>query len=112
MRHQTPANRYFCEPRCVVAVIAPWNFPLAIVTGMTSAALVTGNTVVLKPAPQTPVVAAKRVGAFQRAGLLLAMLADQAACIRDRSHQRTITEANARQSLTMAVEAARLAHVE
>lgn len=43
----------------VGAVIAPWNFPLAILCGMTAAAIVTGNTVVIKPAEQTPVVAAK-----------------------------------------------------
>ena len=40
-------------PRGVTAVIAPWNFPLAILTGMTAAALVTGNTVVMKPAEQS-----------------------------------------------------------
>ena len=39
-------------------MISPWNFPLAITTGMTLAALVTGNTVVLKPAEQSPVIAA------------------------------------------------------
>ena len=38
-------TRYFYEPRGVAVVIAPWNFPLAILTGMTAAALVTGNTV-------------------------------------------------------------------
>ena len=41
------------KPKGVAAIIAPWNFPLAILTGMSSAALVTGNTVILKPAPQT-----------------------------------------------------------
>ncbi len=45
------------QPRGVAAVIAPWNFPLAICTGMTTAALVTGNTVVVKPAEQTPGIA-------------------------------------------------------
>ncbi|MBA4029263.1 MAG: L-glutamate gamma-semialdehyde dehydrogenase [Planctomyces sp.] len=45
------------QPRGVAAVISPWNFPLAICTGMTAAALVTGNTVVLKPAEQTPATA-------------------------------------------------------
>ncbi len=45
------------QPRGVCAVISPWNFPLAILTGMTSAALVTGNTVVMKPAEQTPGIA-------------------------------------------------------
>jgi RHH-type proline utilization regulon transcriptional repressor/proline dehydrogenase/delta 1-pyrroline-5-carboxylate dehydrogenase len=45
------------QPRGVAAVISPWNFPLAIMVGMTAAALVTGNTVVLKPAEQTPGIA-------------------------------------------------------
>jgi RHH-type proline utilization regulon transcriptional repressor/proline dehydrogenase/delta 1-pyrroline-5-carboxylate dehydrogenase len=45
------------QPRGVAAVISPWNFPLAIMVGMTVAALVTGNTVVLKPAEQTPGIA-------------------------------------------------------
>lgn len=45
------------EPRGVAVVIAPWNFPLAILCGMTTAALVTGNTVVMKPAAQTLAIA-------------------------------------------------------
>lgn len=45
------------QPRGVAVVIAPWNFPLAICCGMTVAALVTGNTVVVKPAEQTPGIA-------------------------------------------------------
>jgi RHH-type transcriptional regulator, proline utilization regulon repressor / proline dehydrogenase / delta 1-pyrroline-5-carboxylate dehydrogenase len=52
-------NSYFYRPRGVAVVIAPWNFPLAILTGMTAAAMVSGNTVVMKPAEQSPVVAAK-----------------------------------------------------
>ena len=44
-------------PRGVAIVIAPWNFPLAILCGMTTAALVTGNTVVMKPAEQSSLVA-------------------------------------------------------
>jgi len=48
-------------PLGVGAVIPPWNFPLAIMAGMTTAALVTGNTVVLKPASTAPVIAAKFV---------------------------------------------------
>ena len=51
-------NVYFYEPRGVAAVIAPWNFPLAILTGMTAAALVTGNCTVIKPAEQSPVMGA------------------------------------------------------
>ena len=49
-------NLYLYQPRGVVAVISPWNFPLAIACGMTAAALVTGNTVVFKPAEQTSIV--------------------------------------------------------
>jgi RHH-type proline utilization regulon transcriptional repressor/proline dehydrogenase/delta 1-pyrroline-5-carboxylate dehydrogenase len=45
------------EPRGVAVIISPWNFPLAICTGMTAAALVTGNTAVVKPAEQTPGIA-------------------------------------------------------
>ena len=45
------------QPRGVCVVISPWNFPLAICCGMTVAALVTGNTVVVKPAEQTPRIA-------------------------------------------------------
>lgn len=52
-------NRFDYLPQGVAAVIAPWNFPLAILTGMTAAALVTGNAVIMKPAEQSPVVAAQ-----------------------------------------------------
>src|SRR5213076_24632 len=62
-------NVYFYEPRGVTVVLAPWNFPLAILTGMTTAALVTGNTVVMKPAEQSSVVAAKLMEVFQEVGL-------------------------------------------
>lgn len=51
-------NRFEYVPRGVTAVIAPWNFPLAILTGMTAAALATGNTVVMKPSEQSSVIAA------------------------------------------------------
>ena len=50
----------------LTAVIAPWNFPLAILTGMTVAPLVCGNTVIIKPAEQSPLIA------FELAKLLLA----------------------------------------
>ena len=50
-------DQLFYQPRGVCAVISPWNFPLAICIGMTAAALVTGNTVVVKPAEQTPGIA-------------------------------------------------------
>jgi RHH-type proline utilization regulon transcriptional repressor/proline dehydrogenase/delta 1-pyrroline-5-carboxylate dehydrogenase len=51
-------NQFEYVPRGVAAVIAPWNFPLAILTGMTVAALATGNTVVMKPSEQASIVAA------------------------------------------------------
>ncbi|MBD0315885.1 MAG: bifunctional proline dehydrogenase/L-glutamate gamma-semialdehyde dehydrogenase [Nitrospiraceae bacterium] len=49
-------NHRLYGPRGVAAVIAPWNFPLAIPTGMVAAALVTGNTVVFKPSERSPVL--------------------------------------------------------
>ncbi len=61
-------------PRGVVAVISPWNFPLAIPCGMTAAALVTGNTVVLKPAEQSPGVAARLIEALHAGGVPAAAL--------------------------------------
>ena len=57
------------EPRGVAAVIAPWNFPLAIPTGMTAAALAAGNAVVLKPAEQSPGCALALVEALHDAGV-------------------------------------------
>lgn len=62
-------NTLSYRARGVAVVIAPWNFPLAILTGMTAAALVTGNTVVMKPAEQSPVIAAKLMEIFQTVGL-------------------------------------------
>ena len=62
-------NEYFYEPRGVCIVIAPWNFPLAILCGMTTAALVTGNTVVMKPAEQSSIVGAKLMEVFLEVGL-------------------------------------------
>ena len=56
-------------PLGVGVVIPPWNFPLAICCGMTTAALVAGNTVVLKPASTSPVTAAKLVEILHEAGL-------------------------------------------
>ncbi|WP_040288599.1 L-glutamate gamma-semialdehyde dehydrogenase [Alicyclobacillus hesperidum] len=56
-------------PLGVGAIIPPWNFPLAIVTGMTVSAVVAGNTVLLKPASQTPVIAYKMVEALLEAGM-------------------------------------------
>ncbi|MDX9731707.1 MAG: proline dehydrogenase family protein [Bdellovibrionales bacterium] len=60
---------YHHKPRGVVAVIAPWNFPLAILCGMVAAAAVTGNTVVMKPAEQTPVIGSWLMRALREAGI-------------------------------------------
>jgi RHH-type proline utilization regulon transcriptional repressor/proline dehydrogenase/delta 1-pyrroline-5-carboxylate dehydrogenase len=68
-RHPGETNLYLYEPRGVAAVIAPWNFPLAILSGMTSAALVTGNCVVVKPAEQSPVFGAFLLRILREAGL-------------------------------------------
>jgi len=68
-RRRGEVNHYSRGPRGVVGVIAPWNFPLAILTGMTSAALATGNTVVMKPAEQTPMIAARLMEVFEAAGV-------------------------------------------
>jgi RHH-type proline utilization regulon transcriptional repressor/proline dehydrogenase/delta 1-pyrroline-5-carboxylate dehydrogenase len=57
------------EPRGVVAVIAPWNFPLAIPTGMAAAGLAAGNAVVLKPAEQSPASGLMLVEALRAAGV-------------------------------------------
>ncbi|MCS6885242.1 MAG: L-glutamate gamma-semialdehyde dehydrogenase [Acidobacteriota bacterium] len=54
-------NEMFYIPLGVGVIIPPWNFPLAIMVGMTTAAIVTGNTVVLKPSSESPVIAAKFV---------------------------------------------------
>jgi 1-pyrroline-5-carboxylate dehydrogenase len=62
-------NRYDYIPLGVGVIISPWNFPLAIMAGTTVAAIVSGNTVVLKPASATPVVAAKFVEVMEEAGL-------------------------------------------
>src|SRR5256714_5266596 len=56
-------------PRGVALVIAPWNFPLAILGGMVSAALVTGNTVIMKPAEQSAVIGAMLMEIFEEAGV-------------------------------------------
>ncbi len=68
---QVPGERNslrYC-PRGVCAVIAPWNFPLAIPTGMLSAALVTGNAAVLKPAEQAPACGAMVLAALRAGGV-------------------------------------------
>jgi RHH-type proline utilization regulon transcriptional repressor/proline dehydrogenase/delta 1-pyrroline-5-carboxylate dehydrogenase len=62
-------NDYFYEPKGVAAVIAPWNFPLAISCGMVSAAIVTGNCVVYKPSSLTPLIGHNLVEIFHEVGL-------------------------------------------
>jgi RHH-type proline utilization regulon transcriptional repressor/proline dehydrogenase/delta 1-pyrroline-5-carboxylate dehydrogenase len=64
---ETNALRY--RGRGVFACISPWNFPLAIFLGQVGAALVAGNTVVAKPAEQTPLVAALAVALLHEAGV-------------------------------------------
>jgi RHH-type proline utilization regulon transcriptional repressor/proline dehydrogenase/delta 1-pyrroline-5-carboxylate dehydrogenase len=56
-------------PRGVAFVIAPWNFPIAILCGMASAALVTGNTVIMKPSEQSIICAAMLMQVFEQAGV-------------------------------------------
>jgi RHH-type proline utilization regulon transcriptional repressor/proline dehydrogenase/delta 1-pyrroline-5-carboxylate dehydrogenase len=63
------ANALRYDALGIAVVIAPWNFPLAIPTGMTAAALVAGNAVLLKPAEQTPLVAWQLVRAFRESGM-------------------------------------------
>lgn len=62
-------NELHYIPLGVGVVIPPWNFPLAIMVGMTLASIVTGNTVVLKPSSDSPVIAAKFVELLEEAGL-------------------------------------------
>lgn len=56
-------------PRGVGIIIAPWNFPLAILTGMSAAAIVAGNAVLIKPSDQTPVIGARLMNLLMEAGL-------------------------------------------
>lgn len=62
-------NRYHYIPLGIGIVISPWNFPFAIMVGTTIAAVVTGNTVVLKPASTAPVIAYKFLEVLEQAGL-------------------------------------------
>ncbi len=62
-------NRFTYIPLGIGIIISPWNFAFAIMAGMTSAAVVSGNTVLLKPASTTPVVAAKFIEVLEEAGL-------------------------------------------
>ena len=62
-------NRLRYIPLGVGAVIPPWNFPFAIMAGMTAAAIVCGNTVILKPSVDAPTIAAKFMSLLEEAGL-------------------------------------------
>ena len=68
---QLPGERNLLRyvPLGVGAVIPPWNFPLAIMAGMTAAAIVCGNTVVLKPSVDAPTIAARFFALLEEAGL-------------------------------------------
>jgi len=68
-RIPTERNELRYIPLGVAAVIPPWNFPMAIMVGMTSASFVAGNTVILKPSSDAPVVAAKFVELLEEVGL-------------------------------------------
>ena len=62
-------NKLRYVPLGVGAVIPPWNFPFAIMAGMTAASIVTGNTVVLKPSIDAPTIAAKFFALLEEAGM-------------------------------------------
>jgi RHH-type proline utilization regulon transcriptional repressor/proline dehydrogenase/delta 1-pyrroline-5-carboxylate dehydrogenase len=62
-------NHLELRGRGVFVCISPWNFPLAIFTGQLAAALAAGNTVLAKPAEQSPLIAAEAVKLYQKAGL-------------------------------------------
>ncbi len=62
-------NRYFYQGKGIAVVISPWNFPFAIATGMTVAALVTGNCTLLKPAATSSIIAAKITEILVEAGI-------------------------------------------
>ena len=62
-------NHLFYTPRGIFICISPWNFPLAIFTGQIAAALMAGNSVIAKPAEQTPKIAARVLELFELAGL-------------------------------------------
>ena len=62
-------NELLYIPLGVGAVISPWNFPFAIMAGMTAAAVVAGNTVILKPSSDSPTIAARFVEVLEQAGV-------------------------------------------
>jgi RHH-type proline utilization regulon transcriptional repressor/proline dehydrogenase/delta 1-pyrroline-5-carboxylate dehydrogenase len=95
-------NELRWDARGIVAVISPWNFPLAIALGMTAAGLATGNAVVLKPAEQSPGCALMITRALRESGVppsALALLPGEgdvgAALVRDpRVHTIAFTGSN------------------
>jgi 1-pyrroline-5-carboxylate dehydrogenase len=62
-------NQLLYIPMGVCAVIPPWNFPFAIMAGMTAAAIVTGNTVIVKPSSESPTIAARFLDVLEEAGM-------------------------------------------
>lgn len=66
--HPTEYNMQRYIPLGVGVIISPWNFPLAILTGMTTAAVVSGNTIIIKPANTAGVIAAKLMDLVEEAG--------------------------------------------
>src|SRR5262245_26663858 len=96
-------NEMHWDARGIVAVISPWNFPVAIALGMTAAALATGNAAILKPAEQSPGCALVLTRALREAGVpasALALLPGEgdvgAALVRDpRVHTIAFTGSNA-----------------
>ena len=79
-------DELFYLPLGVGVIIPPWNFPLAIMVGMTTAALVAGNTVVIKPSSDTPTIAAKFAEVLLDAGFppqALSMLVGSGAVVGD-----------------------------
>jgi 1-pyrroline-5-carboxylate dehydrogenase len=62
-------NQLWYIPLGVCAVIPPWNFPFAIMAGMTAAAIVTGNTVILKPSSESPTIAARFLDVLEESGM-------------------------------------------
>src|SRR5207253_2074850 len=68
-RPEFPKRRAQRKRRGVALVIAPWNFPVAILCGMVTAALVTGNTVIMKPAEPSAILGALLMEIFEEAGV-------------------------------------------
>ena len=66
---RAPKAERSTDPRGVIVCISPWNFPLVIFTGQIAAALVTGNTVIAKPAEQTPLITVRATTLMHEAGI-------------------------------------------